>query len=272
MNPFEQLFHALPELYGEKVALRQIDFSDFIPLGQLFTDKTVQEFYYLDEDSKRDINNLFKHFLSAYRNGRELTWVIVSRNGNKIIGFCNIQLLVINRNLAGKIAYVLDKSFRNQGIVTESIALIFKELQKCPFVEFHADISKSNIASQRVMEKLGFEKKTALLDHEFPDRELRFLWKKRLINERDEYFNNAVGAFRSKDFRKAEQLFTESLMYPCLDNSPNNDALILNNRAMCYISLGLKSEALGDLQQCYQLGLRNDIVINHLNRLQRELL
>ncbi|MGL5836683.1 MAG: GNAT family N-acetyltransferase [Waterburya sp.] len=156
-----------PNLETEKLWLRQTIQEDTEAVFAVFSEPNVTQFHNLDtfthlEEAVRVIEGRAKGFKSE----RGIRWGIALKPNNYLIGSCG---LTWNKEAnAAEIGYELASQFWRQGIMSEALKAILqygfgnREVQ---FVIAH--IMLENIASRRLLEKLGFQSQGILQEHGF---------------------------------------------------------------------------------------------------------
>ena len=99
-----------------------------------------------------------KHFYDRIENQHPKTFFAIEYKGNYV---GNISLVIgtdVYRNSA-EIGYFIGEPFWNKGIVTKAVKLMVKfGFEKLGVIRIHTGVFEFNKASQRVLEKCGFEK------------------------------------------------------------------------------------------------------------------
>ncbi len=166
---FTDYFKDIPVLESDRLLLRPFGYDDIEPYLTFFTDREVQR--YLGsvlipkdrEDAKRWIDNL---------NGRCLksklvfTWCIEWKRSGEIIGRCDLGGFV--RKSMAEVSYYLSRGMWNQGIMTEAMQLVldfgFRDLH---LHRIQACVLPDNVASLRLLEKLGFQREGLLRQYDY---------------------------------------------------------------------------------------------------------
>jgi ribosomal-protein-alanine N-acetyltransferase len=113
------------------------------------------------------------------RNRKHYFFAIIEKETSKYVG--EIGFTVLDENPSGKLlelGYFTKREFWGRGLTTEAVAICvdyaFKELNTWKIT---TGCIKENIASERIMIKLGFHKEGELRNHQSVDQE----WKDRVI-------------------------------------------------------------------------------------------
>jgi [ribosomal protein S5]-alanine N-acetyltransferase len=167
--------HTFPVLETERLLLRELTLKDAEALFSILSDSDGVRFYDIPfihiEQARRAIE---RHRL-RFRYNEALRWAITLKSENRLLGNCGYSW--DKDNHFAVLSYVLARPYWNQGIMTEALnAIIPFGFKNCHLHRIEADVSLPNIASQRVLQKLGF--------HEEGLRRGRFLVDGRYYDEK----------------------------------------------------------------------------------------
>ena len=106
-----------------------------------------------------ETKDFLQRCLTAWEKGKEFTWVISFAEKDQAIGMISLRL----ETFKGELGYVLSQKYWGQGIMTEALHAIIDWAEKEPGVfRIWAVCDVENIASARVMQKVGMEKEGLL--------------------------------------------------------------------------------------------------------------
>ena len=153
---------SFPEFTTNRLRLTEITSSDVESIFELFSTPDVVKFYDLEAFKKRSqAKNLICLFESRYESFSGIRWAIRSKETGMLIGTCGFN------SWSGKmrnatIGYDLMPEYWNKRITTEAVSEIigaaFFGLLPCgPLHRIQADTIPGNIASEKVLLKLGFK-------------------------------------------------------------------------------------------------------------------
>lgn len=179
-------FDKLQKIAADDLYLKTISDQDRQFISDLFADSEVNKFYIVPKEAQQDYNQLIRYWLKDINGEAGYAWIIIKKgNGifekDKQAGFFTFEF---RGNLqTARISYAIHPKYRKKGLITKIAQIVIDNLKLLGVEVIEADIDEDNLASQKVVEKLGFStnKKQALID---PDmlREgkirVRFLWKK----------------------------------------------------------------------------------------------
>lgn len=109
-------------------------------------------------DDPELFNEWWDKRMTALQDLKLLHWVVFLEEGNEFCGLLTLKEIEISSK-RGEIGYSFLPKFWGQGIGSKAVKLIFdfamKEIQ---FHSLFAQVLEVNIPSQRILQKLGFEK------------------------------------------------------------------------------------------------------------------
>lgn len=164
-NQFTKHFVAFPTYEGEKINLRQLRLSDAEDLLNYYNNPRV--YRYLDWNGPQDLNmaeDALKHWIEGYEKGYILRFAIAEKSTNKIIG--TIFLTDVSET-KGEIGYELSEEYWHQGMMTEAIKEMIRiGFEEMGLVRLQAIVCQQNEASQKLLEKVGFQKEGLMRKYE----------------------------------------------------------------------------------------------------------
>ena len=153
---------SFPELTSTRLKLTRIVSTDVESVFELFSSPGVVKYYDLEAFNEREqAEKLMRLFESRYESSSGIRWAIRLKESGKLIGTCGFNSWSKKiRNAT--IGYDLKPEYWNRGITTESIFEIiraaFSGLLPCgPLHRIQADTIPGNVASEKVLLKLGFK-------------------------------------------------------------------------------------------------------------------
>lgn len=141
------------EINKGSLQLRTLSHTDKNSINELLNDERVSKYYILAPELKKSFN-AFIQFADNERNThRGFGWVIIW-NG-KFAGYISYSLH--QRQDVCRVSFAIKPEYWNQGIATKSFSAIIDILFSNGINRIEADVNQNNIASTRVVEKLGFQ-------------------------------------------------------------------------------------------------------------------
>lgn len=158
-----------PRLETDRLILREITPEDSSDLFSYYNDRQVTQ--YLDWFGPSSVEHaieIINNWTTQYQQSTFMRWGITLKSENRIIG--TIPMGPVRGPFEWKlpicIGYELSRSYWNQGIMTEAlqavIAYIFEVLGNH---RIFAEVFPENIASLKVLSKLGFQEEGLLRKH-----------------------------------------------------------------------------------------------------------
>ena len=145
------------KLIGKQIILREFKKSDAEDLQKNINDKNVVRFT-TNIPHPYSIKDAYKFFRKLKRNREvETIFGILLKNSEEIVG--GIGLHKIDRkNKNAELEYWLGKKYWGHGIATEAVGLVLDLVfKKWKFHRIYANTFHKNIASQKVLKKIGFK-------------------------------------------------------------------------------------------------------------------
>ena len=152
-------FNPIPELFTERLLLREISAADVKEFFQLRSDKNVMQF--IDRplvQTMDDTMALIQKIADGHKKNENITWAITLQNLPKLIGTIGFWQIDIE-NYRAEIGYLLHADQQGKGLMQEAIAMVLKygfQFMKLHSVE--ANVNPANIASIKLLEKNKFNK------------------------------------------------------------------------------------------------------------------
>jgi len=162
-----------PVLETKNLILRQLTEDDANDVFNYFSKDDVFKYYNLNKFTKlKQAERLIKHFNKQFFYSKHIRWGISLKKNNKIIGSCGYHHCDFNVlqkfDYKAEIGYELTPEYWRKGIMTEALKEIikygFKELK---LNRIEALIIPENIASRKLVEKVGFIEEGLLKEYRF---------------------------------------------------------------------------------------------------------
>jgi RimJ/RimL family protein N-acetyltransferase len=180
---------SLYELKTGNLTLSKVTLQDKDFISELFKDEETLKFYIVPDEINGQHSKLVDYWLEDSATGSGFAWIITEykkglfSSSQVKCGFIAFEFRGSITN--ARISYALEKSKRESGIISNSIELVLDNLKRLGIETVEADIDKENIASEKLVVKLGFttDKSKALMDPKLAAQGIfraRHLWSKRL--------------------------------------------------------------------------------------------
>lgn len=150
-----------PEFTTARVILSRITSTDRESVYEMFSNPVVVKFYDLEPfTDPAQAEKLIELFESRYRSGSGIRWAMRMKASGELIGTCGFNSWSEKMHNA-TIGYDLKPAYWNKGITTEALIetlrVAFAGLLPCGSLHrVQADTIPGNIASEKVLLKLGF--------------------------------------------------------------------------------------------------------------------
>ena len=148
---------AFPNLESERLILRQVIKKDVEQLYEILSDAEVAKFdYFYPVTSKGEVMKFIDRYKQELEENEEITWGIILRKTNKLIGTCCIGDFNEGARRA-EIGYDIAQVEWGKGYATEAIREVVDfGFNVMNLNRIEATITPGNIASVRVLRKLDF--------------------------------------------------------------------------------------------------------------------
>lgn len=164
----KDVFGNLPTLETDRLLLRKMKLDDAQDLFEYASDPEVAEHTtWTAHQSLQDSQDFLRSVMEQYDKQVVASWGVVHKSNLKFIGTCGFISWVPHHHRA-EIAYALSRKFWGQGLMTEAVRTVvafgFRTMQ---LNRVQAVCEVENIASARVMEKVGMRYEGTLREHMF---------------------------------------------------------------------------------------------------------
>jgi ribosomal-protein-alanine N-acetyltransferase len=158
---------SFPNIETERLWLRQATQEDAGDIFAIFSDPDVTQFHDLDTFTHlNQARGVIARRTRGFENGRGIRWGITRKPDSDLIGSCGFTW---DREAnAAEVGYELASHFWRQGIMSEALCAILNygfEIKGVQFVI--AEIMLENLASRRLLKKLGFQSQGILKERGF---------------------------------------------------------------------------------------------------------
>lgn len=146
----------MPEIETARLRLRQFTFDDLDDLFHIYKNSEVMRYIYGRGRTRDETQaSLFRIIKQWEQHGFGM-WAVVHKQSDKMIGRCGLGFL--DNTPEVELGYVIDKPYWNMGLTTEaSLASLKYGFEQAKLDRIVAIARPENVASQRVMQKLGMK-------------------------------------------------------------------------------------------------------------------
>jgi len=161
----DDIFATFPEIETDSLILREILPEDRDAIYAIFSDDEVTRYYDLVTMQRREeAAELIDFFDERFETESMIRWGITRKDDDVVIGTCGYVMLHRHR---GEIGYDLRRSEWRKGIMTEALdAIIDFGFQDMGLQRVEALVMPENVASARLLRKLGFTEEGTLRDYD----------------------------------------------------------------------------------------------------------
>ncbi len=150
-----------PTILTNRLTLRKFTEADVTSLFEILSDKEINTFlpwFPLKtlEEAKAFLQD---RFLSHYDKPSAYRYAICLKEDNKPIGY-----VWLSDDESRDLGFGLKKEFQNKGIVTEAAKAVVERIKNSDHPYITATHDKNNIASGKVMKKIGMEYKYSYVE------------------------------------------------------------------------------------------------------------
>jgi ribosomal-protein-alanine N-acetyltransferase len=162
----EDIFKQFPLLETPRLRLREIVSADSHALYRIFSDPDVCRYYDLDQlTDVSQAEEMVTHFAERFANCISLRWAITRKPFDDLIGTFG---LFVDSDWRGAIGYDLHPDYWRQGIMTEAVTELTRfGFEDAGLPRIEAFVMLDNIASVRLLEKIGYTEEGVLRQYMF---------------------------------------------------------------------------------------------------------
>ncbi|WP_026675462.1 GNAT family N-acetyltransferase [Alkalihalobacterium bogoriense] len=157
-----------PSLETERLHLRKITKEDATSMFTYLSDAEVMQYYGLAPfRSIEEVYDEIDWYDSLWKENKGIRWGITLKDEGKVIGSCGFHNKV-NRHFRTEIGFELTKEKWQKGIAAEALKpILLYGFTEWELQRVEALIEPANIASQRLVEKIGFQQEGLLRSYEY---------------------------------------------------------------------------------------------------------
>jgi len=150
-------FSPFPILETQRLLLRQVTDNDVESLYNILSDPEVAKFdYFYPVTSDVEVVKFIERYKMELEESEEITWGIISKELNKLIGVCCLGDFD-DRARRAEIGYDIAQAEWNKGFATEALeSIIDFGFNTINLNRIEATITPGNDASVKVLKKLNF--------------------------------------------------------------------------------------------------------------------
>lgn len=153
----------------ERLILRKFQLSDLQGLASILANPLVMEFSPTGVLSTQQTLEKIQSFRTSYDTHGFGKWAILLKTSQELIGYCGIAVEKIDDKDEIEIGYRLTPRYWGMGLATEAAKRTIRYgLHAFQFPYILGLVERKNIASVKVLQKLGMQFKKSTFFHEVP--------------------------------------------------------------------------------------------------------
>lgn len=154
------------QIETQRLILREFQREDFRELAPILADPQVMRFSSTGVLSIAQTQEKIEGFIACCDKFGFGRWAVILKQTNELIGYCGIAIYRIDDRDEKELGYRLASRFWGRGLATEAASAAIRsglDEFKLPYV--FGIVERANIASVRVLEKIGMQyKRTTMFD------------------------------------------------------------------------------------------------------------
>lgn len=163
-------FHPFQNLETERLLLRQLDNKDVNEVLELRGNPETMKF--IPRPLAKNTDDALEHIKMINDKIDEnvgINWAVTVKGSDKMIGLLG-HYRIQPENHRAEIGYMILPQYQGKGYVTEAIKAVMKYgFNQMNLHSIEAVIDPENIASERVLQKIGFVKEAHIIENELYD-------------------------------------------------------------------------------------------------------
>lgn len=149
-------FHAFPVIETARLTLRQVRDSDAEAIFAFRRDPDVSRYNAAPYEELEEARALIERLTRQFVTKTTLSWAVTLTGDNQVIGLCGFGYWARHNRIA-ELGFDMAKSHWGQGLIPEAaVAVVRFGFEQMNLNRIVAEVHGNNVASIRVMEKLGF--------------------------------------------------------------------------------------------------------------------
>jgi ribosomal-protein-alanine N-acetyltransferase len=163
--------NSIPRLETERLKLRAIFPADAPAICQLMSDPKVTRFHELEPmENIQQAHEMISNFTQWFQNNHAVRWGILLKETGELIGSCCFDTFHLEYQSVN-VGYNLRSDHWGKGFATEAVKAIIRYAFEygiaSPINRIEAITIPNNVASEKVLLKLGFQKEGLMRQYGF---------------------------------------------------------------------------------------------------------
>lgn len=153
----KKCFDMFPKLESERLIYREVNAGDVEDIFKIYSDPEVAKYdWYSPIATKEEAISIINRYSREFQDKEEITWGVVRKSDNKIIGYCCLGSFNDN-SIRSEIGYGFNRDEWNKGYATEAIKVTVKfGFEVMDLNRIEAQVTLGNDASVRALKKANF--------------------------------------------------------------------------------------------------------------------
>lgn len=170
-----------PILHTSRLTITQIEETHIADFYRLMNDKEISRFTHMGVfDTESEVRHYVNWLYNRFQQGNGIYWGITLKGSTKLIGTIGYNFFTPGER--GNLGYDLDKTYRRQGYMREALyAVVTFGFQVFEINRVEAEVIQGNMASKRLLEKIGFHKEGLLRAWRYKDNKPYNVWMYSLL-------------------------------------------------------------------------------------------
>lgn len=157
-----------PELTTERFLLRELESRDAKDLFQILSDDDVMYYYGSDPlVTVYEAKNVISYFKEQFAQGKAIRWAIADRQTNRLIGTIGYHNWLAQYHRA-EIGFEVSQEWWQKGVAYEAAGAVLSHgFDHFGLHRISALVAPENVASNALVQKLGFQAEGLLEDYAY---------------------------------------------------------------------------------------------------------
>ena len=161
----DDLFEKFPTIETERCRLRQVKDEDSKTLFEILSDhETMKHFGIKLATDPAEVSKSIEMRKKGFTEKRGIGWIIADKQTDQMLGLVNFPFWLRQFYLS-KLSYILHKDFWGKGFMSEVLPYCLNfGFEKMALHRIEAVIDPENIASLKLVEKIGFKRECLMIE------------------------------------------------------------------------------------------------------------
>ncbi len=156
-GPIRRSFRNIPVLETKRLTLRKILPKDEDDMYEYSKDPETSKYLLWEPHTSRNFTRAHIRYLQkSYQNASFFDWALIEKESGKMIGTCGFTE-IYEKEKRAEVGYVIAPSYQRKGFAPEALEKVISYgFDTLGLTELCARFMEDNLASQKVLERLGF--------------------------------------------------------------------------------------------------------------------